>query len=941
VAEPQITATIRVKGLEEIQQAFANLQATFERSAERMRKAGEKVGAGLDKSMKATTATVKTTGTVGVRSFNLMKGAVGGLISILQSGVSLLVRVGKIALDVAGKVAAVGAGAFLATQAFGIQTGKSLDELGRMADAAGVPVERFSRLATAVRLLGGDVDDLSGGMQSLSEKIIDAAKDADGGAATAFAQLGLSVRDSNGNLKSTERMLSEVADGLASVPSKSLRASAAMQIFGGSASKLLPVLENGSAGLESYAKQADKLGTVVTEQQSKTARGLLVQFRKVGEALRGIAFRIADDLLPFLTQNSEKLADWLAANSETIGKFVGRVLKEISGISADLGRALIGDTADIERGWVKKVVPAIETARDVLLDLLDIFTGGAATRAPWLKQIGQSLSDAAASAKELGLQILRAAGFSGTKLPSLQEAATAVADAFASLRAGITGKGEIKMPWAANIGKTMDNLATSIGVVAGVIVTHREAITQFAADTTKLLSQGMAAIQSMLKGEAIAKDNPFAFLDDWKTSIHDFYDDCVATFESLKNNLKWAWDWFDSLAKALGFKNGEELGIILIVAKFTGLLDIVKDIAGILGGLSFTLKNIVGAMKDVGSMAKSVVKAFKEWGIFRTIGTWAKSAFGIITTGVEALAVALGLPVAAVVAIGVAIAALVVLAYIYWDDIKAAAGAAWDWIVEKWNGLAKWMGEVFDAAKKKVAAFWKWLKAAPGDAWDALVKKWDGFTKWIGDLFERAKAKLSEFWTWLEAAPGRAWDGLVSVWSGFGDFFSGLVDKVKGYFKVLWDGVKNGASDAWNSVKSAFGFGDSAPDGTADKSPKLATGGIIRGPGGPVGDKIRAWLSSGEGVLNARAVRHYGEGLVHALNGLMVPRTAFATGGIAGELVPATSRSAGLSDLHLNLLGQRTSGGLYADADGLRAVKRDLRKVAKASRGPVPRWRGY
>jgi tape measure domain-containing protein len=61
--------------------------------------------------------------------------------------------------------------------------------------------------------------------------------------------------------------------------------------------------------------------------------------------------------------------------------------------------------------------------------------------------------------------------------------------------------------------------------------------------------------------------------------------------------------------------------------------------------------------------------------------------------------------------------------------------------------------------------------------------------------------------------------------------------------------------------------------------PKFATGGILRGPGTGTSDSILARLSNGEGIINARAVQHYGAGLVHQLNRLQLPR--FAEGGIA------------------------------------------------------------
>jgi tape measure domain-containing protein len=73
-----------------------------------------------------------------------------------------------------------------------------------------------------------------------------------------------------------------------------------------------------------------------------------------------------------------------------------------------------------------------------------------------------------------------------------------------------------------------------------------------------------------------------------------------------------------------------------------------------------------------------------------------------------------------------------------------------------------------------------------------------------------------------------------------------------------------------------------APEaGTVDPSlPAAATGGILRGPGTGTSDSILARLSNGEGIINARAVQHYGAGMVHQLNRLQVPR--FATGGVLG-----------------------------------------------------------
>ena len=48
----------------------------------------------------------------------------------------------------------------------------------------------------------------------------------------------------------------------------------------------------------------------------------------------------------------------------------------------------------------------------------------------------------------------------------------------------------------------------------------------------------------------------------------------------------------------------------------------------------------------------------------------------------------------------------------------------------------------------------------------------------------------------------------------------------------------------------------------------LATGGQVRGPGTSTSDSIPAWLSDGEFVMRAKAVKKYGLPKMHAMNAL-------------------------------------------------------------------------
>jgi phage host-nuclease inhibitor protein Gam/polyhydroxyalkanoate synthesis regulator phasin len=62
--------------------------------------------------------------------------------------------------------------------------------------------------------------------------------------------------------------------------------------------------------------------------------------------------------------------------------------------------------------------------------------------------------------------------------------------------------------------------------------------------------------------------------------------------------------------------------------------------------------------------------------------------------------------------------------------------------------------------------------------------------------------------------------------------------------------------------------------------PAKAGGGLMRGAGSDTSDNLLAWLSPGEYVVKAAAVRHYGAGVLSAINALALPR--FAGGGSVG-----------------------------------------------------------
>jgi len=116
----------------------------------------------------------------------------------------------------------------------------------------------------------------------------------------------------------------------------------------------------------------------------------------------------------------------------------------------------------------------------------------------------------------------------------------------------------------------------------------------------------------------------------------------------------------------------------------------------------------------------------------------------------------------------------------------------------------------------------------------------------------------------------------------------------------------------------------------AIKAQSFSTGGFVSGKGTSTSDSIPAWLSNGEFVLNAAAVRRLGLSNVEALNEGKMPR--FNQGGGVGLLTPVKGSDGGSRGVTLQIFNQgepldveRTE--MVEGEDGELVMKAYLRKM--------------
>ena len=123
----------------------------------------------------------------------------------------------------------------------------------------------------------------------------------------------------------------------------------------------------------------------------------------------------------------------------------------------------------------------------------------------------------------------------------------------------------------------------------------------------------------------------------------------------------------------------------------------------------------------------------------------------------------------------------------------------------------------------------------------------------------------------------------------------------------------DGLRGMWNSASDLLGTPKMAPFVA-----RFATGGHVRGPGGPKDDKIPALLSDGEYVVNAAAVKKIGVQNMHALNSGHV-------GAAPGILRDRQERKAMLGDATFRAIASRyAGGGIVEGSPAARALMRGV-----------------
>lgn len=189
------------------------------------------------------------------------------------------------------------------------------DEILTMATQTGIATDKLQEFKYMEDLIDVDLSTITGSMTKLTKSMA-SAKDGTGSAADAFAALGVSITDSNGQLRDNEDVFNDVIDALGAMENPTERDALAMALMGKSAQELNPLIEAGSDTLEAFAEQARESGYVLDSEQLAKLGEADDAFRTYEKTVEGIKNQLAVGLAPAVTtvggvfQDLVKNIDW-------------------------------------------------------------------------------------------------------------------------------------------------------------------------------------------------------------------------------------------------------------------------------------------------------------------------------------------------------------------------------------------------------------------------------------------------------------------------------------------------------------------------------------------------------------------------------------------------------------------------------------------------------
>lgn len=173
----------------------------------------------------------------------------------------------------------------------------ALDDLAEAAEGVGTSAVALAEMRQAAKFSGVETEKLDKALGGLASRMADASKGGQESAAL-FKALGISVKDSQGNLRDGSEVLGDIANKFKGYRDGAEKTALANQIFGEKLGRvLIPYLNQGSEGLRQFAG--------VSEKSVEDAKKLQDQIDKLSSSWQKLKFQVAGAVAGLFNQDTQ------------------------------------------------------------------------------------------------------------------------------------------------------------------------------------------------------------------------------------------------------------------------------------------------------------------------------------------------------------------------------------------------------------------------------------------------------------------------------------------------------------------------------------------------------------------------------------------------------------------------------------------------------------
>lgn len=162
-----------------------------------------------------------------------------------------------------------------------------------------------------------------------------------------FEDLGIKIKDSAGNLRQPNEIFEDVADIFHNTEDGIGKTALAVELFGKSGADLIPMLNDGKAGLKAFYAEAERLGLALSNEMIAKGDAFSDQLENIGEQVKGVKLQLGAALIPALSAATEKISKvidkitkWVQENPE-LAATIGNIAMTTGKWIAILGTAAI------------------------------------------------------------------------------------------------------------------------------------------------------------------------------------------------------------------------------------------------------------------------------------------------------------------------------------------------------------------------------------------------------------------------------------------------------------------------------------------------------------------------------------------------------------------------------------------------------------------------